>query len=178
MLQTFHRAITLTLTLARNGRQFAQLNGGQWYPYKYDRRHDASVVLIYALRPRITLLATWVYGTGNALTLAQTTYNGIGPGLSYASTTNAGNGYFYQDAELYGPKNDFRMRAYHRLDVGATFSKPLKRGEGNWRVGAYNAYSRRNPYYLYYTLDSQRQRQLYQLSLFPILPAISYERGF
>jgi len=38
--------------------------------------------------------------------------------------------------------------------------------------------SRNNPYYIYYSLDAAKQKQLYQLSLFPILPAISYERIF
>jgi hypothetical protein len=166
-------------TLARNERQFDQLNAGQWYPYKFDRRHDASVVLIYQLRPRITLSATWVYGTGNALTLAEGNYNVIEQSYGQELRSNvAPDRYFYQEAELYGPKNSFRMRAYHRLDVGATFTKPVRHGERIWRIGAYNAYSRHNPYYIYYQLDAARGKQLYQLSLFPILPAISYERSF
>ncbi|WP_354583943.1 TonB-dependent receptor [Hymenobacter sp. UYCo722] len=166
-------------TLARNERQFDQLNSGQWYPYKFDRRHDASVVLIYQLRPSITLSATWVYGTGNAITLAEGNYNVIEQSYGYGLRSNvASDRYVYQEAELYGPKNSFRMRAYHRLDVSATFTKPVRHGERIWRVGAYNAYSRNNPYYIYYSLDAARQKQLYQLSLFPILPAISYERSF
>lgn len=166
-------------TLARNERQFAQLNQQQWYPYKFDRRHDASVVLIYTLRPGLTLSATWVYGTGNALTLAQGNYNIVEQSYGQGLPSNlASDRYFYREAELYGDKNSFRLRAYHRLDVGATFTKPLKRGERVWRVGAYNAYSRHNPYYVYYALDENKQKQLYQLSLFPILPAVSYERSF
>jgi hypothetical protein len=166
-------------TLARNERQFDQLNAGQWYPYKFDRRHDASVVLIYQLRPRIALSATWVYGTGNALTLAEGNYNVIEQSYGQGLRSNvAPERYFYQEAELYGSKNSFRMRAYHRLDVGATFTRPVRHGERIWRIGAYNAYSRHNPYYIYYQLDGDRQKQLYQLSLFPILPAISYERSF
>jgi len=166
-------------TLAKNERQFDQLNGGHWYPYKFDRRHDASVVFIYQLRPRITLSATWVYGTGNALTLAEGNYNVVEQSYGQGLRSNvAPERYFYQEAELYGPKNSFRMRAYHRLDVGATFTKPVKHGERIWRVGAYNAYSRHNPYYIYYSLDAAKQKQLYQLSLFPVLPALSYERSF
>ncbi|OUJ68300.1 hypothetical protein, partial [Hymenobacter crusticola] len=42
----------------------------------------------------------------------------------------------------------------------------------------FNAYSRHNPYYIYYRLDQQKQKQLDQFSLFPMLPAISYERSF
>ncbi|UOQ55000.1 TonB-dependent receptor [Hymenobacter cellulosivorans] len=166
-------------TLARNERRFDQLNGQQWYPYKYDRRHDASIVGIYALSARITLSATWVYGTGNALTLAQGNYSVISQ--SYGSTPKSYipiNRYDYLAAELYGPKNSFRMRAYHRLDIGATFTKPVRHGERIWRLGAYNVYSRHNPYYIYYNQTPEGTKQLKQLSLFPFLPAISYERSF
>ena len=170
-------------TLARNERQFDQLNEGQWYPYKYDRRHDASVVLMYAVRPHITLSMTWSYGTGNALTLAQGNYNVIDQsyGRILGSTSDR---YLYPEAEVYGSKNSYRMRAYHRLDLGANFTKSVGHGERVWRVGAYNAYSRHNPYYIYYSAGEEAlysfkgQKKLYQLSLFPILPAISYERSF
>ncbi|WP_176909214.1 TonB-dependent receptor [Hymenobacter lapidiphilus] len=170
-------------TLARNERQFDQLNQGQWYPYKYDRRHDGSVVLIYTLRPTITLSTTWTYGTGNALTLAQGNYHVVDQSYGRLSG-DAANRYLYPEAEVYGNKNSYRMRAYHRLDLGATFTKAVRHGERLWRVGAYNAYSRHNPYYIYYSAGendsyyTKGQKQLYQLSLFPILPAISYERRF
>lgn len=170
-------------TLARNERQFDQLNTGRWYPYKYDRRHDASVVLIYTVRPHITLSMTWTYGTGNALTLAQGNYNVVDQ--SYGLIAGAASDrYFYAEAEIYGDKNSYRLRAYHRLDLGATFTKSVRHGERIWRVGAYNAYSRHNPYYIYYSAGendgyyTKGQRRLYQLSLFPILPAVSYERSF
>lgn len=170
-------------TLARNERQFEQLNQGQWYPYKYDRRHDGSVVLIYALRPHITLSTTWTYGTGNALTLAQGNYNVIDQSYGRLSG-DASDRYLYPEAEVYGSKNSYRMRAYHRLDLGAAFTKAVRHGERVWRLGAYNAYSRHNPYYIYYSAGenasyyNKGQKKLYQLSLFPILPAISYERRF
>ena len=170
-------------TLARNERQFEQLNQGRWYPFKYDRRHDVSVVLIYQLRPHVTLSATWTYGTGNALTLAQGNYNVIDQ--SYGLIAGAASDrYLYPEAEVYGDKNSYRLRAYHRLDLGATFTKIVQHGERVWRVGAYNAYSRHNPYYIYYSSGendgyyTKGQRRLYQLSLFPILPSISYERSF
>jgi hypothetical protein len=170
-------------TLARNERQFDQLNQGRWYPYKYDRRHDASVVLIYQVRPHVTLSATWTYGTGNALTLAQGNYQVVDQ--SYGLIAGAASDrYLYPEAEVYGDKNSYRLRAYHRLDLGATFTRSVRHGERTWRMGAYNAYSRHNPYYIYYSSGendsyfTKGQRRLYQLSLFPILPAISYERSF
>jgi hypothetical protein len=140
-------------------------------------------VLMYAVRPHITLSMTWSYGTGNALTLAQGNYNVIDQSYGLISGATSDR-YLYPEAEVYGSKNSYRMRAYHRLDLGANFTKAVRHGERVWRVGAYNAYSRHNPYYIYYSGgDDARyffkgQKKLYQLSLFPILPAISYERSF
>jgi len=45
---------------------------------------------------------------------------------------------------VYGEKNSFRLRAYHRLDLGATFTKAVKHGERVLLVDAYYAYSRHN----------------------------------
>lgn len=141
------------------------------------------MVLIYQLRPAITLSATWTYGTGNALTLAQGTYNVIDQ--SYGLIAGfAADRYLYPEAEVYGEKNSYRLRAYHRLDLGATFTRAVGHGERVWRVGAHNAYSRHNPYYIYYSggetasYSNPGRKQLYQLSLFPLLPALSYERSF
>jgi hypothetical protein len=36
-------------TLAWNNRQFSDLNQGKAFPYRYDRRHDISIVAIYEL---------------------------------------------------------------------------------------------------------------------------------
>jgi len=158
-------------TLSFNRRQFAQLNHGRSYPYKYDRRHDFALVLNYRLNKKITLSANWVYSSGQALTLARASYSVIRP----AGITDYPLLPFYS-AEYYGGKNQFRMPAYHRMDVSAQFKKQKPKGERVWTLGLYNAYSRQNPFFLYYQYNVQtNSRQLYQFSLFPILPAVSYQ---
>lgn len=71
-----------------------------------------------------------------------------------------------------------RMRAFHRLDLGITMRKEKKWGTRIWRLGLYNAYGRRNPFYYYYNDvrdDNGRARTaLMQFSLFPATPSISY----
>ena len=64
-------------TLSWSTRTFENLNFGKTYPYKYDRRHDASLVISHALTKNIDIAATWVYGTGNAVTLPIARYNGV-----------------------------------------------------------------------------------------------------
>ncbi|SHJ13354.1 CarboxypepD_reg-like domain-containing protein [Hymenobacter daecheongensis DSM 21074] len=151
-------------TLAWSKRRFPELNQGRIYPYKYDRRHDMSVVVIHTFTPTITLSGTWVYGTGNATTLSEGRFN-LGQGGQY---------------EDYGPRNSYRMRAYHRLDLDLSHTKKKRWGEVVNSFSLYNAYSRRNPYYLYFQQGYQdsngnvQQKPSYrQVSLFPIIPSFS-----
>jgi hypothetical protein len=83
--------------------------------------------------------------------------------------------------EEYGEKNNFRMKAYHRLDLGIQFHKKKKWGERTWEITIYNAYNRKNPFF-YYNDDSynngKHQSQLKQVSLFPIIPSVTYSFKF
>ena len=63
-------------TLSWTNRQFANINEGEIFPYKYDRRHDISVVLNYPINDKWDFSASWVYGTGTAHTLATERYFG------------------------------------------------------------------------------------------------------
>ena len=157
-------------TLSWTNRQFENLNFGNSFPYRYDRRHDISIVLVHQLNDNIDIGVTWVYGTGNAITLATTRYK---PYQNPSLTFNE----FFQDVQYFEGRNDFRMPAYHRLDFGANFKKEKKWGERTWSVGAYNVYSRNNPFYLYF--DNLGDRTVVkQVSLFPIIPSVSYSFKF
>lgn len=174
-------------TLSWTQWQFAELNSGKKFFPKYDRRHDISVVGIYELSPRITLSGTWVYGTGNALTL---------PIATYEAYTDRFNNYRRNPAFLnriqwssqrvneYGEKNSFRAEAYHRLDFGIQFHKKMKHHERTWEFSLYNAYNRRNPFFYDIALDTSTnptgpyKNVLKKYSLFPIVPAFSYNFKF
>ncbi len=160
-------------TLSWTNRQFDDINNGEVYPYRYDRRHDISIVASYALKKNIDISGTWVYGTGNAITLEQANYliqyyNMINP-LSY-----------------YGKKNSYRMAPYHRLDIGINFKKIRKGYTRVWSVGTYNTYNRKNPFFLYwdntYSVDPQGntklEKKLIQQSIFPIIPYVTYKINF
>jgi hypothetical protein len=58
-------------TLAWSWRHFpnTDINSGRRYPYKYDRRHDISIVGTYKFNKIVSASAVWVFGTGNAVTL-------------------------------------------------------------------------------------------------------------
>ena len=172
-------------TLSWIEHQFDELNFGNKFWAKYDRRHDASVVAIYHLKPRITLSATWVYGTGNALTLPDATYRS---GYKIAGVDQAGVAavnYRGEFRELpdYGERNAFRAAPYHRMDVGVQFRKKMKRHERTWEFSIYNLYNRQNPYFYDYRSQYNQgtgvtTKTLSQYSIFTILPSLSYSFKF
>lgn len=167
-------------TLSWTTLQFDSLNFGKPFFAKYDRRHDLSVVGIYQLTDNISISATWVYGTGNAITLPKAEYNALPHDLYGASNPGGSpfsSGYFVSD---YGEKNDFRMAAYHRADIGAQFTKKKKNRERIFEVSIYNVYNRKNPFFYYVGTSetNHTKRVLKQVSLFPIIPSVSWTVKF
>jgi hypothetical protein len=156
-------------TLSWTKRQFPDLNGGDVYSARYDRRHDISVVANWELDKRWKFGAVFVYGTGNAITLPERFY--------------FVNGVLTQE---FSRLNQYRMQAYHRMDVSATYTpkvKPGRKGGQSWVFSVYNLYSRQNPYFLYFDQSGQLsngdlQVEARQVSLFPILPSITWNFKF
>ena len=156
-------------TLSWTWRKFDRLNEGNKYPAKYDRRNDMSIVALYDLNKKWKFSATFVYGTGNATTLPQRFYV-IGGVLS----------------QEYSNINQYRLPSYHRLDLSAVLTP--KKNEGRklkteWVFSVYNAYSRQNPYFIYYDqtgspYDGSLKVQAKQVSLFPIIPAVTWNFKF
>mgnify|MGYP000091358695 CR=1 FL=1 len=154
-------------TLSWTNRQFEAINFGREFPYKYDRRHDISVVGVYQVSKDFSISATWVYGTGSAMTLQLGEYEGNS------------DEWYRQTITRYSDRNDFRMRDYHRMDIGFTWDKPKGKFERSWSLGAYNLYNRKNPFF--YDLQenySSGKKQFVQYSLFPILPYLRYSFKF
>ncbi|MEA2041980.1 MAG: carboxypeptidase-like regulatory domain-containing protein [Bacteroidota bacterium] len=169
-------------TLSWTDRQFENIAFGQKYPYRYDRRHDISLSMNYEFNDRVNVGVTWVYGTGNAVTLATQRYmpvNSIADLLSQNQSPYE-NYYYYNDVEYYGTRNNFRLPAYHRLDIGVNLSKEKKHGTRTLSLGLYNAYNQKNPFFvdfnggLFGEYSSSSRRQLIKYSLFPIIPSLTY----
>jgi hypothetical protein len=165
-------------TLSWANRQFDELNLGREYPYKYDRRHDFEVVASYKINDRIKLSGTWVFATGNAVTFGTSKYLAPSPyhdpryGVDWVTTHTP-------------VRNNFRYQSYHRMDFGIDFVKQKKRFERTWSFGAYNAYNRKNPFFLYLETRSEyvdgeniEYSELKQASLFPVIPYVTYSFKF
>ena len=146
------------------------LNNGKPFPAKYDRRHDISLVLSYKFTERFDASVTWVFSTGNAATLAFQQFNPATP-----EQINGNNeGYYYSSASYISGRNNYRMPNYHRMDISLNWHKPLRHGSRTINVSVYNVYNHLNPYLLYPETSWNGKNQLTQLSIFPIIPSISY----
>jgi hypothetical protein len=179
----------ISYTLSKSTRQFENINNGQSYLYTYDATHDFSIVSTYKLKENITLSATWTYMTGRAISMPNEYYQA--PILNIendpSGTENIINTYpqvNYDIVSSYDQKNDVRMSPYHRLDVSVNYKKHKKKSDRLLSIGVYNLYSRQNAVYYYIgtkeivdnmgRATGKLKRVVYQRSLFPVIPSVSY----
>jgi hypothetical protein len=169
-------------TWSKTERKFEELNEGNPFPAKYDRRHDLSIVATYKLNDRWTFGSSFIYATGNTLTLPTSWY--------------------VQEQNLlfnYGSRNSTRMAPYHRLDLSATWydkatktkvdpttglkMEVKKRFRHNWAFSIYNVYNRANPFFLYVDNDGDFltgdfKLSVKQVTLFPVIPSVTWNFEF
>jgi hypothetical protein len=185
-------------TLSWTWRQFSAINYGEKFLAKYDRRHDASLVLTYDANKQWNFGMVWVYGSGNRGTLP--------------------NGFFLYEGSLsndYGLRNSYQFIPYHRLDLNVTYTpdrakrlaekkqklietykaqgkdtatvevgkKWAKHFTNSFTLSVFNAYNRYNPYFIYLTRSGDFTNGTLkvgakQVSLFPIIPSVTWNFKF
>ncbi len=170
-----------TLSYVRR-REFASINGGREFFPAFDRRHDITAVAIYKFNEKYSLSATWVYGTGDRVwvPVSRIVHQGA-PGADVEPFVTQ-----YQE-----PRNDFRQPAYHRLDLGLVINFFPSWGESDLTISIYNVYDRRNPFFITLQpefpddfedgtvgLDIPQGIKAEQVSLFPILPSVTWNFKF
>jgi hypothetical protein len=160
-------------TWSKTTRFFDEVNNGNAFPAKYDRRHDLSITATHKYSNKWTFSSVFVYATGNSITLPTERYV-IGENI-YTEFTS---------------RNGFRIDPYHRLDIGATYTPKKKRKyQSSWNFSIYNLYSRKNPYFIYFALEAPEgvdgslvegnlTPKAYQVSIFPILPSVTWNFNF
>ncbi|WP_347839939.1 TonB-dependent receptor [uncultured Draconibacterium sp.] len=154
----------LSYTLSRTEKLMDGINENNWYPAKQDATHDISVVGIYDLSDKWSLSATWVYNTGNAVTFPSGKYE-IEDGVQF----------------YYTERNGYRMPAYHRLDLGATWNiKKTDKFESSLNFSIYNAYGRKNAYSIDFEEDENDPTKTVAIKtyLFTYIPSITYNFKF
>jgi CarboxypepD_reg-like domain/TonB-dependent Receptor Plug Domain len=159
-------------TLMWSWRQFDSINGGRQFPSRFDRRHDFTFVGIWDITKRWTVSTTMVYSTGNAVTLP------VGRTFFQGTSLDRLN-----VAPIYTDRNAFRFPFYQRLDFNLIYKWMRKNREHDLTLSLYNATNRRNPYFIYYEevrgdFGLPARFQAKQVSLFPIIPALTWNFKF
>lgn len=178
----------IAYTLAKSDRKFAPrgINNGIRFPYKYDRRHNISVVVNHKFNSRIDIGASWIFATGGTATIAEEMTAVIRPGED-----------FVRQEDYIEHRNNYRLPASHRLNIGVNFNKKTKHGMRTWNISLYNAYNAMNPTFVYsnsgggyatynYNPGSGRvhtqyipsNRKITKLTLLPCIPSVTYTYKF
>lgn len=178
----------IAYTLAKSDRKFAVggINNGERFPYKYDRRHNLSLVVNHKFSNRIDIGASWIFSTGGTATIAEEVTAIIRPGEDAI-----------QQKDYIEKRNNYRLPASHRLNIGVNFNKKTKHGVRTWNISLYNAYNAMNPTMIYsnnsggYTSYIKNQedgkvylqyipakRKITKLTLLPCVPSVTYTYKF
>ena len=171
-------------TYSKTMRQFDAIDNGEWFPAKYDRRNDLSLVGQYQISDRVNIGAVFVYATGNAISLPERRW--------FSLEEN-------RIITVWSKRNQYRLNPYHRLDISLTIDakaykeklnaetnkmvKVKKKVTSSWNFSVYNAYNRANPYFIFFDfsgdpLQGTAEFGASQVSLFPILPSVTWNFKF
>jgi hypothetical protein len=147
-------------TLSYAKRKSPTINFGEWYYYRYDRRHDFKIAAVYKLSEKIEWSGDWVYNTGFWLTIPTQTINSAVPSV------NDVFGSFANYVELYPSRNNYNVKDYHRMDIAFRHTQERKRYSRSWAIGCYNLYGRRNTFFLIRDSDNLGNGVLRNVPLF------------
>lgn len=155
----------VSYTLAWSHRQFDEINGGKWFPSRYDRRHNGAIVAQYAFNKRWAVSLVWEYISGSRFTPVIGQYILLAPTLTGADLI-----------PVYSGINEVKLAPSHRLDIGLKFkSKPDRKFQWQWFAGVYNVYNRANPIGINIEQDETDGSLRYtQPGLFGLIPFLNY----
>ncbi|MBR7718972.1 TonB-dependent receptor [Microvirga sp. SRT04] len=152
------------------------VNNGEDFHPNYDRRHNLTVVVLHQLNPRINLTASFVYTSGNLTTLPLGRF-----GLQDIPGSSVGLD--PRPVPIYPNRNSYQLIPYHRLDLGVVY-KIGSRLNQDLTLSIYNAYNRRNAYFVFFDTVKDKGTgrttgfQARQVSLFPVIPSLTYNFRF
>lgn len=141
------------------------INSGNWYNTPYDKTHDVSLYVNYELNEKWSFNSNFVFQTGQP--------------------TNYPIGQFeFQNLAVpyYGPRNNQRLPAYHRIDFSATLTPRKNKGrklKSEWVFSIYNLYNRRNAASIGFSRNGDTGvNEAVRTSIFGLVPAATYNIKF
>ncbi|MBN1397720.1 MAG: TonB-dependent receptor [Bacteroidetes bacterium] len=151
-------------TLAWTYRKFAELNKGNEFMPRFDRRHSLSIVGNYDIDEKWQVGAVFTYSSGQSFT------SGIG---RYMIRTTIGP----VDHILPGSLYNHRLPSYHRLDLSVTKKMTFFGLNGSWFVQIYNIYNKDNVWFR--DFDTQKNpTEITDFGLLPLIPTFGINVEF
>ncbi len=159
-----------------NFREDVENRVGQYYPTRYDQRHNLKITTNYDFNERNSFSVNFSYisGTPTTFPTSRVTIQ------DFVVPHNAENS-----------RNNFRIPAYHRLDISYTvknvfLGKRNKKNEDYFVLSVYNLYNRKNPFATFFSQGTDRQSTIepiqtnaFQISILgSVIPAFSYNFKF
>ena len=164
----------IAYTLSKSSRQFDEINFGETFPYAFDRRHQINVNSNFIINEKSKkgktvikdISANFNYASGKNITLATQEYQAIPLPLMEGSRYNAD---WFAKRSLLNSVSNYKMPAFHNLNLSYRIERKSLDKTIVWNFSVYNVYNRLNPWYYYKKGD-----QMKQITLFPIIPSVSF----
>ena len=160
-------------TYAVSKSSFDNINDGKWFPSDYDIRNNLDLTGEYNLmsdtEKRNWFTYNFSFHTGIPYTLPDKSIKS-----SFPVFREEEYDFDFSALDYYHQPNNYRLKTYHRLDVGYNTLKYKKYGSRTWSFGVINAYNRQNTYLIY----RDEKSNFKQLTLFPIMPYVSLKINF
>jgi hypothetical protein len=141
------------------------INNGKWYNSAYDKTHNLAITSAYNLNDKWSFGANFTLQSGQPVTYPSGQYDYLGIVVP-----------------SFGLRNEYRLPAYHHLDVSATLT-PRKNKDRNWKgewvFSIYNLYNRQNAASVNFRQNEDAgNNEAVRTSIFGIVPAVSYNFKF
>jgi outer membrane receptor for ferrienterochelin and colicin len=156
--------LELNATYGKTTRLFEDLNNGNEFPYKLDRKFMSNGKLAFKLGNRTEFSLLGSYQGGSKVSI---------PSGDILEIKLPSGTFIYP---IFEGKNNYTFRDYIRLDVAFNFVAKSKIGTHRVFAGVYNLLNRKNPIYLQLERNALELNvyEASEVSVFPILPALSY----
>lgn len=155
----------ISYNLAWSWRQFDDLNNGEWFHARYDRRHNGAIVAQHTLGKRWAASFVWEYISGSRFTPIIGQYMTTSPNMTGVDLI-----------PLFADINSVKLSDSHRLDLAVKlFSHPDRKFKWTLSGGVYNTYNRATPIGIVVEEDKESGSFKYtQPGLIGFLPFVSY----
>lgn len=143
---TWSRSLNRTVPSAE-----LRINQGKWFPASFDQPHQLTLQVKKIFNPTYSLNATFTFKSGRPITIPISSY-----GIEEVVVQH------------FSERNGFRLKPYHRLDIGLAANGNQNKTKGirhSLIFSLYNLYGQKNPYNIFFRRNSANGLDTYKLSV-------------